>query len=547
MANSTNNARRTSNSSAKNSKGNVNNKRVSDSRNSSNTKNRNGNNTGNRNGNRNGSSTGKKTVNRLRKQKQQKIKKFLLVAEIVLILAIATGGIIYFQKNKDNAIEVTVDNEDKAVAGVKVDGIDISNMSKEDAKTALLAKHTWNFVITYQGNTYEVENLFEKEIDSVLYDAYAPNAKPEYTISISNPENAATTIAKKASDMWSQPAVDAAITGYNTETGEFELSESQPGYVVDVEQLTADIVKELEAGNYVATIEAKGESTAPVFEKDDYKILGTYSTTTTSNENRNTNVRIACDTICGTILQPQEQFSYNTILGRRTAEKGYKEAAAYANGEVVQELGGGICQVSSTIYNATIFANLQIDKRTGHTYEPSYVTPGEDAAVSYSNPDFVFTNNTGATLGIKTTFKDRTIVATIFGISTLEDGVKRYMRSEKISDVAPPEDRVVEDSMLMPGQTQVVSGPKNGSKWATYIILEKDGEIISEEYLHTTTYRGKPGEIHVNMTGVVDPSVIAAQLAAQQAAEAAAAQQAAEQAAQQTTEQQAPAEQPPTE
>lgn len=544
MANSTNNSRRTSNSSSKNSKGNSNNKRVSASRNSSNTNNRNinsaGNKTGNRSGNGTGNSAGSKMTNRKRKQKQQKVKKILLVAEIILVLAIAAGGFVYFQKNKDNAIEVTVDKED--AVGVKVDGIDISNMSKEDAKAALLAKHTWNFVITYQGDTYEVENLFEKEIDSVLYDAYAPNAKTEYTISISNPENAAASIAKTASDMWSQPAVDAAITGYNAETGEFELSESQPGYVVDVEQLAADITNELVAGNYVASIEAKGESSAPAFGKEDYKILGTYSTTTTSNENRNTNVRIACETICGTILQPQEQFSYNTILGRRTAEKGYKEAAAYANGEVVQELGGGICQVSSTIYNATIFANLQIDKRTGHTYEPSYVTPGEDAAVSYSNPDFVFTNNTGATLGIKTTFKDRTIVATIFGISTLEDGVKRYMRSEKIADVAPPEDRVVEDPMLMPGQTQVVSGPKNGSKWATYIILEKDGEIISEEYLHTTTYRGKPGEIHVNTTGVVDPSVIAAQQAAQQAAEAAAAQQAAEQAAQQAAEQQAPVE-----
>lgn len=545
MANSTNNSRRTSNSSLKNSKGNSNNKRVSDSRNSSNTNNRSvnsaGNRTGNRSGNGTGNSTGSKMANRKRKQKQQKVKKILLVAEIILVFAIAAGGFVYFQKNKDNAIEVTVDKETDA-AGVKVDGIDISNMSKEDAKSALLAKHTWNFVITYQGETYEVENLFEKEIDSVLYDAYAPNAKPEYTISISNPENAAASIAKKASDMWSQPAVDAAITGYNTETGEFELSESQPGYVVDVEQLTADITRELEAGNYVASIEAKGESSAPAFEKEDYKILGTYSTTTTSNENRNTNVRIACETICGTILQPQEQFSYNTILGRRTAEKGYKEAGAYANGEVVQELGGGICQVSSTIYNATIFANLQIDKRTGHTYEPSYVTPGEDAAVSYSNPDFVFTNNTGATLGIKTTFKDRTIVATIFGIPTLEEGVKRYMRSEKIADVAPPEDRVVEDPMLMPGQTQVVSGPQNGSKWATYVILEKDGEIISEEYLHTTTYRGKPGEIHVNTTGVVDPSVIAAQQAAQQAAEAAAAQQAAEAAAAQQAAEQPPAE-----
>ena len=114
MANSTNNARRTSNSSAKNSKGNVNNNRVSDSRNSSNKNSRNGNSTANRTSNRNGSSTGNKTVNRLRKQKQQKMKKILLVAEIVLILAIATGGIIYFQKNKDNAIEVTVDKEDKA-------------------------------------------------------------------------------------------------------------------------------------------------------------------------------------------------------------------------------------------------------------------------------------------------------------------------------------------------------------------------------------------------------------------------------------------------
>ena len=110
-----------------------------------------------------------------RKQKQKRIKKLFLLAEIILIVAIAAGGIVYFQKSKDNAIEVAVEKE---VVGVKVDGIDISNMSKEEAKSALLAKHTWNFVITYQGDTYEVENLFEKEIDSVLYDAYAPNAKP---------------------------------------------------------------------------------------------------------------------------------------------------------------------------------------------------------------------------------------------------------------------------------------------------------------------------------------------------------------------------------
>lgn len=544
MANSVNNSRRTSGSSGSgnNTRNRNNNKSNTASRNTNTGRQTTGSRSasGNRNGSRSTTSRNGRSSASRRRQKQQKIKRLMLVAEIVLIVAAVIGGIIYFKKHKDSTIMTSKDAETEEAAHVKVNGIDITDLSKEEAKAALLRQHEWNFVISYQGKTYEVDNLFEKEIDAVLYDAYAPGANAEYTVAITDTEGAASEIAKTVSDMWSQPAVDAAITGYNSETGEFILSDSEPGYVVDVDQLSSDIASALDAGNYVTTIEAEGENSAPQFEKDDYQIIGTYSTTATNNSNRNTNIQIACDTICGTILQPQEQFSYNTILGRRTADKGYKEAGAYSNGEHVLELGGGICQVSSTIYNATVFANLQIDQRTGHTYEPSYVTPGEDAAVSYSNPDFVFTNNTGATLGIKTTFKDRTIVATVFGVPTLEEGVKRYMRSEKIADVAPPEDKVVEDPSLLPGQTQVVSGPKNGSKWATYIILEKDGEVISEEYLHTTTYRGTAAEIHVNTTGVVDPAAIAAmqqqQQAAQQQQEAMQAQEAAQAEQQQQQE-----------
>lgn len=544
MANSVNNSRKTSGSSGSgnNTRNRNNNKSNTASRNTNTGRQTTGsrNASGNRNGSRSTTSRNGRSSASRRRQKQQKIKRLMLVAEIVLIVAAVIGGIIYFKKHKDSTIMTSKDAETEETAHVKVNGIDITDLSKEEAKAALLRQHEWNFVISYQGNTYEVDNLFEKEIDAVLYDAYAPGANAEYTVAITDTESAASEIAKTVSDMWSQPAVDASITGYNSETGEFILSDSEPGYVVDVDQLSSDIASALDAGNYVTTIEAEGENSAPQFEKDDYQIIGTYSTTATNNSNRNTNIQIACDTICGTILQPQEQFSYNTILGRRTADKGYKEAGAYSNGEHVLELGGGICQVSSTIYNATVFANLQIDQRTGHTYEPSYVTPGEDAAVSYSNPDFVFTNNTGATLGIKTTFKDRTIVATVFGVPTLEEGVKRYMRSEKIADVAPPEDKVVEDPSLLPGQTQVVSGPKNGSKWATYIILEKDGEVISEEYLHTTTYRGTAAEIHVNTTGVVDPAAIAAmqqqQQAAQQQQEAMQAQEAAQAEQQQQQE-----------
>lgn len=90
---------------------------------------------------------------------------------------------------------------------------------------------------------------------------------------------------------------------------------------------------------------------------------------------------------------PGETFSYNQVVGQRTKAAGFKEAPAYLNGKVVQEYGGGICQVSSTLYNAVLYANLEITERTNHGFKPSYVKPGLDATVSWGGPDFKFTNN----------------------------------------------------------------------------------------------------------------------------------------------------------
>ena len=112
-----------------------------------------------------------------------------------------------------------------------------------------------------------------------------------------------------------------------------------------------------------------------------------------STQNRITNVQLAAASIDGIVLAPGEQFSYNDALGERTAERGYKAAGAYSGGQVVQEIGGGICQVSSTLYYAALLANLQIDARTCHYFPVGYLPAGLDATVSWGGPEFKFTNN----------------------------------------------------------------------------------------------------------------------------------------------------------
>ena len=130
-------------------------------------------------------------------------------------------------------------------------------------------------------------------------------------------------------------------------------------------------------------------------------VLGSFETPTTSDENRNNNLRLACAAINGMVLEPGDTFDYNKALGERTEEAGYKAAGAYANGQTVSELGGGICQVSSTLYYCTLIADLEIVTRSPHSYVSGYMPMGMDAAVSWGGPEFRFRNNTNYPIRIE--------------------------------------------------------------------------------------------------------------------------------------------------
>lgn len=147
-------------------------------------------------------------------------------------------------------------------------------------------------------------------------------------------------------------------------------------------------------------------------------VLGAYETKHTNNANRNNNLQLACASLDGMILRPGEEFSYNEALGQRTVEAGYKGAPAYNGGKTVNELGGGICQVSSTLYYCTLLSDLEITVRQNHSYVSNYIPKGMDATVSWGGPEFKFRNNTDYPIRIDAKVEGGYVKIQIMGVDT---------------------------------------------------------------------------------------------------------------------------------
>lgn len=185
-----------------------------------------------------------------------------------------------------------------------------------------------------------------------------------------------------------------------------------------------------------------------------------------STQNRITNVQLAAASIDGIILAPGEQFSYNDALGERTTERGYKAAGAYSGGQVVQEVGGGICQVSSTLYYAALLANLQIDVRTCHYFPVGYLPAGLDATVSWGGPEFKFTNNRNWPIKIEASVDTAKNTVSVHIVGTDEDGSYVQMTYA---------------TWLVYGNSEYPE-TATGYKAATYrSVFDKNGNLLSKE------------------------------------------------------------------
>ena len=216
-------------------------------------------------------------------------------------------------------------------------------------------------------------------------------------------------------------------------------------------------------------------------------LLSSFSTKyDASNIPRTTNLKIAMQKLDGVIVNPGETFSYNKTLGKRTIEAGYKMAGGYAGGRVVQTLAGGICQISSTLYDAVVYANLDIVERHNHMFLAGYVGAGKDATVVYGSLDFQFKNTRKYPIMIKTSIGSGVAKISIFGIK--EEVEYEVEISTKILSYIPYNVIYENDSALEAGREKVVQNGMNGCKSITYKILKLNGQQVSSTVLSTDTY-----------------------------------------------------------
>lgn len=206
-----------------------------------------------------------------------------------------------------------------------------------------------------------------------------------------------------------------------------------------------------------------------------------------SPDNRKANVKLAASKIENIILGPGDEFSYNKIVGPRTENAGFKKAHVYSNGKIIDDFGGGICQVSTTLYNAVIKIDLQITERKNHMFTVAYAQPGMDATVSYGIDDFKFKNNMNYPIKIINTTTGTNVGFTILGTAQ-NPGKTVEFRRETLKTI-PFTTKEIIDPNLEEGQTKVDQSGMEGYVVNVYKIIKQDGKFVSEQFLHKDTYR----------------------------------------------------------
>ena len=229
----------------------------------------------------------------------------------------------------------------------------------------------------------------------------------------------------------------------------------------------------------------------------------------TSSAARKNNVKRAIESFNGLIVESGQTISFNEITGKRTEENGYKSAHIIVGGVYVDGVGGGVCQASTTLYNALIRAGIQIDKVFHHSLPASYVPLSFDAMVSGSYSDLVFTNNLDKPIYIKTKADDKTVKVEIYGQDT--DGVTIETRAELVKVLPHNGDKIVPDTkgeyanrILYKGEYLRVKWPKEGYESKGYLRYYKDGELIEEKEIRHDYYHAQDGIV---MEGVEDIGV----------------------------------------
>ncbi|MBQ7506136.1 MAG: VanW family protein [Lachnospiraceae bacterium] len=428
---------------------------------------------------------------------------------------------------------------DEIAPNVTIGGVNVGGMNKKDAENAVRDR-----VRELQERTF-VLKAGEKSISACALD-FGLSWKNTQVVSdallVGKSGNLLTRYKNKKDLEQSGKAYDLLLTVDDTETAAFlnanagdlavkaenaglirtgdgfEVTGGLPGQILDVQGSTEAIRKYVEkkwdgsdAEIELATTETPPEGTREqlLLVKD---VLGSFHTDySSSSSERAFNVEHACGFINGSVVYPGEEFSVYDTIGPTDETNGYKLAGAYENGQTVQAYGGGVCQVSSTLYNAVLNAELEVVKRSPHSMTVAYVEPARDAAIAGDYKNFIFRNTTDAPIYIEGWTEGRQLNFTIFGHETRP--ANRTISFESVTTADIPSPITCTPAAEPIGYVATISGGHAGKEAELWKIIYEDGVEVDRVLVNQSSYRSTPKTVAIG-THTENPEAAAAMGAA---------------------------------
>lgn len=457
-----------------------------------------------------------------------KLWKKMLIS-IVAVAGIVGASVTAFAGNDGAKKENTIES------GIYVGDIDLSGMTAseakrevatfvstlEDAQITLVAVGDQTVVVTGAelGVTWKNQDVVDlavgvgKQGNAVQrYKALADLKKNNlvYPLDLGFNEESIQNVLEEQCSVYDIHAMNATMKRVD---GEFQVEEGTAGKIIDIEASKGKIISYMENewtyGNasidLIVKVEEPRGDVASLSKLTD--VLGTYTTAyKSSGSARCTNVATGCSHLDGITLYPGEQLSVLSEITPFSVANGYQMAGSYLNGQVVDSLGGGICQVSTTLYNAVLLAELQVDERSNHSMIVNYVDPSADAAIAESSgKDFKFTNNLENPIYIEgVTSPNKTITFTIYGIETRPENRTVEYQSEILETNVPPTEAIIQNGGLPIGYVSVQS-VHVGYKARLWKIVKEDGVEVSREQVNSSNYKAVPRTATVG-TATADPN-----------------------------------------
>lgn len=397
---------------------------------------------------------------------------------------------------------------DKIVKNTYIDDVNIGGLTKSEAIEKLDKNHNVdNIELSYKDKVWNIEPStvdFSYNINETVENAYKLSRKGSFfenlylTIKSNfNNKNILDFEVKYNEDKLKEEIeniakgidVEVENSTINISGSQINITDEKDGMKVNIDKTIENINKDISKGIFSSDIVV--ENVEPEIKKEDLKevdtVLGSYSTKVTGPvTGRHTNIRLATERTSDVLLMPGDTFSYNEHTGLRSAENGYQYAPVIVQGVLQEGLGGGVCQVSSTLFNATLYAGLEYTQLRNHSIPSGYVDMGRDAVVSDTGLDFVFKNNLEHPVYIKNYMSGNTIICQVYGSSKDKQNISISTNTDKVEETPV---KKVEDPSLPKGEEKVIDKGRNGYKVSTYRIYKDDnGNVLRKEKVLVSVY-----------------------------------------------------------